>query len=201
VLSLPLDPGHVLNRASVRRTVARGFWCGLIAVHLPAAALASGRLLDLPVEELGGAAVRLMGLLATLAFFVFKAAGGRVLPERTRRWFAIAAFAALTGVGHAALLPADAAGPLIDPASSALVIGTAVAVVTHRRRIVRRLTGLIDTFERLSRWVIEALGLAHSRRPRFALSLAAFGGGRWRGADGALRALVPRGPPVIALGC
>jgi len=120
-------------------------WGGLLAMHGPAVVSATGTLLAEPTV-LG--VLRFVGLLATIAFFAFKACGGRVLPTRTRPWIATAAFLALTGIAHAGLLPAKAGDALAESAPAALVLAGTVAVAANRRRIIRRLELLTDSFRR-----------------------------------------------------
>lgn len=128
-----------------RGLAARIVWGGLLAMHGPAVVSASGAMLSEPTV-LG--ALRLVGLLATIAFFAFKACGGRVLPTRTRPWIATAAFLALTGIAHAGLLPGNDGEALAESAPAALVLAGGVAVAAQRRRIIHGVDLLTDFVRR-----------------------------------------------------
>lgn len=149
------DSGFRFGLLAWRLVAARLFWLALIAMHIPALTAAVEGVLSTASPVI--VVLRLIGLLLTVGFFAFKAAGGRVLPTRTKGWIAAAAFLALTGVAHAGLMPSGVSDSLGDATPTAVLVAGVVGVAaTQRRRIARRLDALLDG---LGSW-IAAIGAA-----------------------------------------
>ncbi|MGP1345209.1 MAG: hypothetical protein ACTS3F_00895 [Phycisphaerales bacterium] len=149
-------PSTRLRAVLTSAPVARAAWIALLAIHAPPLLATTTTLINEPSLIAAG---KLLALLLTIALFVYKALGRRILP-RCKTWHAAAAFAALTGIAHAGVIPQHATDLIDDTIPTTIVLATtATAIASQRRRIARGADKLID---RLRRWIASTIPTAPS---------------------------------------